>query len=167
MEVLKIKELIDQLIDYQLSTKHPAPWGFTSTTYKWRSYNYFCGVNLNLTEGYSTSKNLSGLEPVVIIYVPRRDEFEAPFPVKNDLSRWQLYFKPNDYYICHFIWHLRNLHVSHRLNSLGHLLMDDWLHLIDGRWHSSVLYVQSFKGAYCDTDHYNIWWLQNLGRDWQ
>ena len=26
--------------------------------------------------------------------------------------------------------------------------------LIDMRWHSSVLDVQSFKGADCDTDHY-------------
>jgi len=28
--------------------------------------------------------------------------------------------------------------------------------LIDRRWHSSLLYVQSFRGADCDTDHYLV-----------
>ena len=28
--------------------------------------------------------------------------------------------------------------------------------LIDRRWHSSVLYVRSFRGADCDTDHYQV-----------
>jgi hypothetical protein len=28
--------------------------------------------------------------------------------------------------------------------------------LIERRWHSSILYVQSFRGAYCDTDHYLV-----------
>jgi len=28
--------------------------------------------------------------------------------------------------------------------------------LIDGRWHSSILHVQSFRRADCDTDHYVV-----------
>jgi len=28
--------------------------------------------------------------------------------------------------------------------------------LVDRRWHSSILYVQSFRGADCDTDHYLV-----------
>jgi hypothetical protein len=28
--------------------------------------------------------------------------------------------------------------------------------LIDRRWHSSILDVQSFRGADCDTDHYQV-----------
>jgi hypothetical protein len=28
--------------------------------------------------------------------------------------------------------------------------------LIDKRWHSNILYVRSFRGADCDTDHYLI-----------
>ena len=28
--------------------------------------------------------------------------------------------------------------------------------LIDRRWHSSILDVQSFRGADCDTDHYLV-----------
>jgi hypothetical protein len=28
--------------------------------------------------------------------------------------------------------------------------------LIDMRWHSSILDVQSFRGADCDTDHYLV-----------
>jgi hypothetical protein len=28
--------------------------------------------------------------------------------------------------------------------------------LIDGRWHSSILDIQSFKGAECDSDHYLV-----------
>jgi len=27
---------------------------------------------------------------------------------------------------------------------------------MDGRWHSSILYVQSFRGADCDTDHFLV-----------
>jgi hypothetical protein len=35
--------------------------------------------------------------------------------------------------------------------------------LIDRRQHSSILFVQSFKAAVCDTDHYLGW--EKLGRD--
>jgi len=28
--------------------------------------------------------------------------------------------------------------------------------LIDGKWHSSILDVRSFRGADCDTDHYLV-----------
>jgi hypothetical protein len=28
--------------------------------------------------------------------------------------------------------------------------------LIDGRWHSNILDVRSFRGADCDTDHYLV-----------
>jgi len=28
--------------------------------------------------------------------------------------------------------------------------------LVDRRWHSSVLYVRSFRGADCDIDHYLV-----------
>jgi len=28
--------------------------------------------------------------------------------------------------------------------------------LVDRRWHSSILDVQSFRGADCDTDHYVV-----------
>ena len=28
--------------------------------------------------------------------------------------------------------------------------------LIDRRWHSSILDIQSFSGAYCNTDHYLV-----------
>jgi len=28
--------------------------------------------------------------------------------------------------------------------------------LVDRRWHSSILDVQSFRGADCDTDHYLV-----------
>jgi len=28
--------------------------------------------------------------------------------------------------------------------------------LTDGRWHSSILDIQSFKGADCDSDHYLV-----------
>jgi len=37
--------------------------------------------------------------------------------------------------------------------------------LIDRRWHSSVVDVQSFRGADCDTDHCLA--VANLGKDWQ
>jgi hypothetical protein len=30
--------------------------------------------------------------------------------------------------------------------------------LVDRRWHSSILDVQSFKGADCDTDNYLVIW---------
>jgi endonuclease/exonuclease/phosphatase family metal-dependent hydrolase len=36
--------------------------------------------------------------------------------------------------------------------------------LIDRRWHSSMLNMQSFRGADCDTDHYLV--LQKSGKDW-
>ena len=36
--------------------------------------------------------------------------------------------------------------------------------LIDRRWHSSVLEVRSFRGAVILI---TVWWLQNLGKDWQ
>jgi endonuclease/exonuclease/phosphatase family metal-dependent hydrolase len=37
--------------------------------------------------------------------------------------------------------------------------------LMDRRWHSSVLDVQSFRAADCDTDHHLV--LAKLGRDWK
>jgi hypothetical protein len=35
--------------------------------------------------------------------------------------------------------------------------------LIDGRWHSSVVDIQLFRAADCDTDHYLV--VAKLGRD--
>jgi len=43
-------------------------------------------------------------------------------------------------------------------NQINHIL-------IDKRWHSSILDVQSFRGAYCDTDHCLV--VANLQKDWQ
>ena len=37
--------------------------------------------------------------------------------------------------------------------------------LIDGRWHSSILDVRSFKGADCDTDHYMM--VAEVRQNWQ
>jgi hypothetical protein len=37
--------------------------------------------------------------------------------------------------------------------------------LIDRRWHSSILDVQQFRAADCDTDQYLM--MENLGTDWQ
>ena len=37
--------------------------------------------------------------------------------------------------------------------------------LIDRRWHSIILDVQSFKGVDCDTDHYLV--FAKVGEDWQ
>ena len=34
-------------------------------------------------------------------------------------------------------------------NQIDHLL-------IDRRWHSSIIYLRSFSGAYCDTDHCQV-----------
>jgi hypothetical protein len=37
--------------------------------------------------------------------------------------------------------------------------------LIDRRWHLSVLYVQSFRGADCDTEYYLV--LAKVREGWQ
>jgi hypothetical protein len=37
--------------------------------------------------------------------------------------------------------------------------------MIERRWYLSILDVQAFWEAGCDTD--TIWWLQILGKDWQ
>jgi hypothetical protein len=35
----------------------------------------------------------------------------------------------------------------------------------DRKWHSSILDVQSFRGADCDTDHNLV--VAKLGKEWQ
>jgi hypothetical protein len=35
--------------------------------------------------------------------------------------------------------------------------------LTDSKWHSTILDVESFRGADCDTDHYLV--VANLGKD--
>jgi len=59
----------------------------------------------------------------------------------------------------------KNIHKYNWTSSYGktHNQIDHIL--IERKWHSSVLDIQSFRGADCDTDHYLV--VANLRKEWQ
>ena len=49
----------------------------------------------------------------------------------------------------------RNIH-KYNWTSHGQIRKQIDHRLIDRRWHSSIIHLRNFRGADCDTDHYQV-----------